>query len=276
MRGRDRIRLHQRLWVLITGRVAVTGSSGPGISLKTEALGWGIMAEIPLIVVDVQRGGPSTGMPTNVEQSDLNIACFGGHGDARGWWSPLPMSKTVSTPPWKQCASQENTSMPVIILTDQAIATRIEAFGEPDLQSLCKDITPDLSPVEDHKPYDLNTENGITHHLAPGTPIESGKYPVVTGLEHDEMGHPTGSPKLHVEMNAKRRKKLQALGASLEVPEVYGNDNGKVLLVGWGSTQGPIQENHRPREQGGHSVVGTPSQAHSSPAQRPGEGLQSV
>ena len=64
------------------GRVAVTGSSGPGISLKTEALGWAVMAEMPLVIVDVQRGGPSTGMPTNVEQSDLNIACFGGHGDS--------------------------------------------------------------------------------------------------------------------------------------------------------------------------------------------------
>jgi len=64
------------------GRVAVTGSSGPGISLKTEALGWASMAEVPVVIVDVQRGGPSTGMPTNVEQSDLNIACFGGHGDS--------------------------------------------------------------------------------------------------------------------------------------------------------------------------------------------------
>jgi len=64
------------------GRVAVTGSSGPGISLKTEGVGWAVMAEMPLIVVDIQRGGPSTGMPTNVEQSDLNIACFGGHGDS--------------------------------------------------------------------------------------------------------------------------------------------------------------------------------------------------
>ena len=64
------------------GRVAVTGSSGPGISLKTEALGWASMAEMPLVIIDVQRGGPSTGMPTNVEQSDLNIACFGGHGDS--------------------------------------------------------------------------------------------------------------------------------------------------------------------------------------------------
>ena len=62
--------------------MAVTGSSGPGISLKTEALGWAVMAEMPLVIVDVQRGGPSTGMPTNIEQSDLNIACFGGHGDS--------------------------------------------------------------------------------------------------------------------------------------------------------------------------------------------------
>lgn len=84
------------------GRVAVTGSSGPGISLKTEALGWASMAEVPLIIVDVQRGGPSTGMPTNVEQSDFNIACFGGHGDSPGSSSPPPAWKIVSTRPLKR------------------------------------------------------------------------------------------------------------------------------------------------------------------------------
>ncbi|MGB0419977.1 MAG: 2-oxoacid:acceptor oxidoreductase subunit alpha [Limisphaerales bacterium] len=224
------------------GRVAVTGSSGPGISLKTEALGWGIMAEIPLVVVDVQRGGPSTGMPTNVEQSDLNIACFGGHGDApRVVVAPANVEDCFYTAMEAVRIAREY-STPVIILTDQAIASRIEAFNEPDLKTLCKDITPDLSPVEDHKPYALGTPNGVTHHVAPGTPIRSGKYPVVTGLEHDEMGHPTGSSKLHMEMTAKRRGKLKALGESLPVPEVYGPAEGKVLLVGWGSTQGPIQE----------------------------------
>ena len=153
MRGRDRIRLHG-LGASYAGRVAVTGSSGPGISLKTEALGWGIMAEIPLIVVDVQRGGPSTGMPTNVEQSDLNIACFGGHGDAPRWWSPLPMSKTVSTPPWKQCASQENTMRQSSYSQTKPLPLALKLLENPIFRVFAKDITPDLSPVEDHKPYD--------------------------------------------------------------------------------------------------------------------------
>src|SRR6266540_6185109 len=175
------------------GRVAVTGSSGPGISLKTEALGWAVMAEIPLIIIDVQRGGPSTGMPTNIEQSDLNIACFGGHGDSpRVVIAPADVEDCFYTA-IEAVNIARKYSVPVIILTDQGIATRIEAFPEPDLEKVCQDISPDLSPVADHKPYDLSATNGVTHHLPPGTRIASGKYPIVTGLEHEEMGHPTGT-----------------------------------------------------------------------------------
>src|SRR6185295_3748844 len=224
------------------GRVAVTGSSGPGISLKTEALGWASMAEIPLVIVDVQRGGPSTGMPTSVEQSDLNIACFGGHGDSpRVVLAPSSVEDAFYTA-IEAVNIARKYNVPVIILTDQAIATRIEAFEEPNLEKVCQDISPDFTPVPDHKPYDLAVSDGVTRHIVPGQKILSGKYPIATGLEHDEMGHPTGSPKLHMQMNAKRRKKLQTLAASLEVPKVYGPPEGNVLLVGWGSTQGPIRE----------------------------------
>ncbi|MDA1273174.1 MAG: 2-oxoacid:acceptor oxidoreductase subunit alpha [Verrucomicrobia bacterium] len=224
------------------GRVAVTGSSGPGISLKTEAIGWAVMAEIPLIVCDIQRGGPSTGLPTNVEQSDLNIAVFGGHGDSpRVVLAPTDVEDCFYTAiEAVNIARQYN--VPVFILSDQAIATRIEAFPEPNLEKLVQDISPNLSQVAEHKPYDLSVADGVTRHVVPGTRIGSGKYPVVTGLEHDEMGHPTGSPKLHVQMVAKRRKKLQTLGARLPVPTVYGTPEGNVLLIGWGSTQGPIRE----------------------------------
>jgi 2-oxoglutarate/2-oxoacid ferredoxin oxidoreductase subunit alpha len=224
------------------GRVAVTGSSGPGISLKTEALGWAVMAEMPLVVCDIQRGGPSTGMPTNVEQSDLNLAVFGGHGDCpRVVLAPANVEDCFYTA-IEAVNIARKYSVPVIILSDQAIATRIEAFEEPDLKNVCQDISPDLSPVPEHKPYDLSVADGVTRHLPPGTRITSGKYPVVTGLEHDELGHPTGSPKLHMQMTAKRRKKLQALAATLPTPQVYGPPEGNVLLVGWGSTQGPIRE----------------------------------
>jgi 2-oxoglutarate ferredoxin oxidoreductase subunit alpha len=112
----------------------------------------------------------------------------------------------------------------------------------PNLKEVCQDISPDLSPRDDHKPYDLSSTDGITQHVAPGTFIKSGKYPVVTGLEHNEMGHPSGSPKMHTDMTAKRRSKLQALGRELPKPEVFGPEEGNVLMVGWGSTQGSLRE----------------------------------
>src|SRR5438309_5334450 len=157
------------------GRVAVTGSSGPGISLKTEALGYAVMAELPLVVIDVQLGGPSTGMPTSVEQSDLTIATFGGHGD-----SPRVVLAPANVEDCFYIAIEavniaRKYSVPVVILSDQAIATRIEAFDEPDLKSICQDISPDLTPVAEHKPYDLSDPDGVARHVAPGTRILSGK-----------------------------------------------------------------------------------------------------
>ena len=224
------------------GRVAVTGSSGPGIALKTEAIGWGVMSETPLVVIDVQRGGPSTGMPTNVEQSDLNLAVFGGHGDCpRVVIAPTSVEDCFYTA-IEAVNIARKYNVPVILLSDQAISTRIEAFEEPNLEKVCQDITPDLTPVADHKAYDLNAPNGYSPRVVPGTRILSGKYSIATGLEHDELGHPTGSPKLHMQMTAKRRKKLQALGAELPTPKIYGPSEGNILLVGWGSTHGPIRE----------------------------------
>src|SRR5260221_4728102 len=153
------------------GRVAVTGSSGPGISLKTEALGWAVMAEMPLVIVDVQRGGPSTGMPTNIEQSDLNIACFGGHGDSpRVVIAPANVEDCFYTA-IEAVNIARKYNVPVLILSDQAIATRIEAFTEPNLEKVCQDISPDLTPIPDYKPYELSVQDGITQHVAPGTRI---------------------------------------------------------------------------------------------------------
>jgi 2-oxoglutarate/2-oxoacid ferredoxin oxidoreductase subunit alpha len=224
------------------GRVAVTGSSGPGISLKTEGIGWGVMAEVPLVIIDVQRGGPSTGMPTSVEQSDLNIAVFGGHGDCpRVVLAPANVEDCFYTAMEAVRIAREY-SVPVVVLSDQSIATRIEAFAEPDLEKICQDITPDLTPVAEHKPYDLSAPDSVSRHAPPGTRILDGRYPVITGLEHDEMGHPTGSPKLHMQMVAKRRRKLQVLAERLPKPVIHGPPEGNVLLVGWGSTQGPIRE----------------------------------
>jgi 2-oxoglutarate ferredoxin oxidoreductase subunit alpha len=236
------------------GQVAVTGSSGPGISLKMEAVGWGVMAEVPLIVCDVQRGGPSTGMPTSVEQSDLNIACFGAHGDA-----PRIVVAPANVEDCFYIAIEavnlaRKYNVPVFILSDQSIATRIEAFDQPKLEEVCQNIAPDLTPVPEFKPYDLSSPNGVVPRVVPGTRIMSGTYPIAGGLEHDELGHPTGSPKLHMQMSAKRRRKLQALAATLPTPKVYGPPEGNVLLVGWGSTQGPIKESVDRARAAGDSV----------------------
>ncbi len=222
-----------------SGNLAVTGSSGPGISLKTEAIGWGSMAEIPLVVVNVQRGGPSTGLPTNVEQSDLFQAIYGGHGDSPRVVLAAQTVEDCFYIALEAARIARKYSTPVFILSDTSLATRIEAFEEPDLAKLMLDPKPNLAPRQTFKPYPLDA---ITQHAAPGTRILDGKYPLITGLEHDEMGHPTGSPKLHMGMTAKRRAKLQKLAEEIPIPEIYGEQDGEILLVGWGSTYGPIHD----------------------------------
>jgi len=223
-----------------TGHLAITGSAGPGLSLKMEALGWAVMAEMPIIVVNVQRGGPSTGMPTNVEQSDLMQAIYGSHGDTpRVVLAPKNVEDCFYVAIEATRIAREY-STPVLILTDMGLSSRIEAFDEPDLPKLMVEAKADLSDRgADFKPYPLDR---ITRHAPPGAKIGSGKYPTVTGLEHDELGHPTGSPKLHTQMTAKRRDKIKALAASLPAPEHAGDIAGEVLLVTWGSSWGPGRE----------------------------------
>src|SRR6478736_2990263 len=234
-----------------SGYLAVTGSAGPGISLKAEAIGWASMAEIPIVICNIQRGGPSTGLPTNVEQSDLHQAIFGSHGD-----SPRVVLAAASVEDCFYIAIEaariaRKYSTPVFILSDTSLATRIEAFDEPDLSKLMVDPKPDLTPRQTHVPYPLDE---ITQHIPPGTRILDGKYPLLSGLEHDEMGHPTGSPKLHMVMTAKRRNKLRKLAEEIPVPEIYGDTEGDVLLIGWGSTYGPIHDAVKQAREHGEKV----------------------
>ncbi len=235
-----------------SGHLAITGSSGPGISLKTEAIGWATMAEMPLIIVNVQRGGPSTGLPTNVEQSDLYQAIFGGHGDSpRVVLAPSTVEDCFYIA-IEAARIARNYSTPVFILSDASLATRIQAFDEPDLKNLVVEFLPNLTPREaGFKPYPLD---GVTQHAPPGTRMLGGVYPTVTGLEHDEMGHPTGNPKLHAAMTAKRRSKLQRLAAEIPLPKVFGDPEGEALLVGWGSTYGPIYEAVKTARAAGESL----------------------
>ncbi len=223
-----------------SGHLAVTGSSGPGLSLKMEALGYATMAEIPLVVINVQRGGPSTGLPTSVEQSDLMQAIYGSHGDCpRIVIAPKNVEDCFHVGV-EACQLAREYSCPVIVLTDQALASRIEAFEEPDLASVVVEPVLDQETRgDDFKPYPLDR---LTKHAPPGTVMGAGKYPVVTGLEHDEWGHPSGNPEMHQRMTGRRRDKLKTLGEKLSLPELFGEESGDVLLVGWGSTWGPLRE----------------------------------
>jgi 2-oxoglutarate/2-oxoacid ferredoxin oxidoreductase subunit alpha len=234
-----------------SGYLAVTGSAGPGISLKTEAIGWASMAEIPLIICNIQRGGPSTGLPTNVEQSDLHQAIYGGHGDSPRVVLAAATVEDCFCIAIEAARIARQYSTPVFILSDTSLATRIEAFDEPDLSKLMVDPRPDLSPRQTFKPYPVDA---ITQHIPPGTRILDGKYPLLSGLEHDEMGHPTGSPKLHMVMTAKRRNKLRKLAEEIPVPEIYGDEEGEVLLIGWGSTYGPIHDAVKQAREHGEKV----------------------
>ena len=227
-----------------SGYLAVTGSAGPGMSFKTEAIGWASMSEMPLIIINVQRGGPSTGLPTNMEQSDLFQAIFGGHGD-----SP----RVVLAPGRRGLLLHRDRSRPH--------RPQIQHAGFHFQRHLARDAHRGVRRTE-AQGMDGRSETrsfaacgriealcgGSDHaHVPPGAPMMDGKYPLVSGLEHDEMGHPTGSPKLHMAMTAKRRKKLRKLAEEIPVPEIYGDQEGGKLLIGWGSTSGAIQDAERLR-----------------------------
>lgn len=222
------------------GRLAVTGSSGPGISLKMEALGWATMAEIPLVVVDIQRGGPSTGLPTNVEQSDLLQAIYGSHGDCPRVVLAAQNVEDCFHVALEACRLAREYSVPVFILSDMSLASRIEAFDEPDLDTCMVEPALDLSDrPSSFKPYPLDR---LTRHAPPGAWIEGGVFPQVTGLEHDETGHPSANPQMHARMMRKRREKIKSIADELPPSQIFGDAEGDVLLVGWGSTWGPIRE----------------------------------
>ena len=220
------------------GVPSMTATSGPGLSLKTEALGYAVMSELPLVIIDVQRGGPSTGLPTNVEQSDLLIALHGSHGDApRVVLAPASVEDCFYLMA-EAAQIARRFSVPVILLSDQVLATRLEAFAYPDLDALVEEPVLDLAARESHKPYPLDAP---TRHAPPGTRIADGRYPTITGLEHDEYGNPSGTPQMHVRMTHRRSEKLRRLAAELPAPEIYGAPDATTLLVGWGSTRGVIR-----------------------------------
>lgn len=222
-----------------TGAKAMTATSGPGLSLMTEMLGYAGTAEIPCVVIDAQRGGPSTGLPTKTEQSDLQHALYGGHGEApRVVIAPT----TVEDCFWATIDAfnySERYQVPVILLTDQGLATRMEVIHKPDTDKIELWARKTSADVEgEYKRYEL-TEDSVSPMGIPGE--EGGQY-VSTGIEHDELGHPAYTPENHVAMQTKRWAKLAPLANGVVRHERHGDETPDIAIIGFGSTYGAVRE----------------------------------
>ncbi|MDP2823728.1 MAG: 2-oxoacid:acceptor oxidoreductase subunit alpha [Sulfuritalea sp.] len=234
------------------GKCTVTITSGPGYSLKQEAIGLAVMGEIPLVVVNVQRGGPSTGQPTKMEQGDLMTAIFGSHGDA---------PKVVMAPGTiEECFYSiitarkiaETFNMVVVVLTDAGLATSQQPFPRPKFNDSWLAPPVDQSPVPPgSRPYDWDETTGLARRFIPGQP---GGMHALTGLAHDRDSHVAYDAEINEQTLRFRSLKLAALQKTLKAPRVFGDARGDLLVIGWGSTRGSIEEAVETMRSEGHKV----------------------
>jgi 2-oxoglutarate ferredoxin oxidoreductase subunit alpha len=233
------------------GALALTTTSGPGMALKTEAIGLAVMIELPLVIVNVQRGGPSTGLPTRVEQADLLQAVYGRHGEC-----PVPVVAARSPGDCFDCALEAvriaiTYMTPVILLSDGSIANGSEPWRVPETELL-----PALRVTFRTDPTGFQVY-GRDEHLArawvrPGTP---GLEHRVGGLEKDAVtGNLSSDPANHQHMVTLRAAKVAGIARELPPLEVQGEPAGDLLVVGWGSTYGPIAQAVREAQTRGLSV----------------------
>ena len=222
------------------GKVALTVTSGPGLALKTEFLGLAVMTEIPLVLIDVQRGGPSTGLPTKVEQSDLFAALFASPGDApHVVMAPATIEECFHIMITARRIAEAFRTV-VMVLSDANLATGVTPFPRPKADARWQAGPLDLAPVaEGQKAYQWDPATGLSRRILPGQP--GGAY-TVTGLSHDEGSKVAYSSGVHQRATAMRSRKLAVLQSLLSPPVVYGDPDGDLLIVGWGSTKGAIEE----------------------------------
>ena len=222
------------------GKTACTITSGPGLALKTEFLGYAVMAEIPLVVINVQRGGPSTGLPTKVEQGDLLAALYGQPGDTpKVVLAPATIEECFHFVILARKLAEEFRT-PVIILTDSNLATGVAPIPRPkvDPDWIAADLDQSAWP-EGLAPYDWDAETGLSARPIPGQ--RGGEY-VVTGLAHTRHAKVAYDPVNNQEGCDMRSRKLAALARTLKPPVPHGAEEGDLLVVGWGSTLGAIEE----------------------------------
>ncbi|WP_417592329.1 2-oxoacid:acceptor oxidoreductase subunit alpha [Owenweeksia hongkongensis] len=233
------------------GALAVTATSGPGMALKGEALGLALMLEIPMVIVNVQRGGPSTGLPTKTEQADLLQAMYGRNGEA-----PIPVIAANSPSDCfetaiEACRIAVERMTPVILLSDGYLANGAEPWKFPKAASIAE-ITPPFAKGEEYQPYARN-ENLTRQWAIPGM---AGKEHRVGGLEKEAItGNVSYSPENHEQMVKTRAEKVAKIADTYSpLKFVQGEDKGKVLVVGWGSTMGASKVAVRWAREAGLSV----------------------
>ncbi len=222
-----------------SGNLSVTTTSGPGASLKSEAMGLALISEIPLVIVNVQRAGPSTGLPTKTEQSDLYQALYGRHGDA-------PMVVMAASSPddcfrfsYEAAKIAMEHSTPVILLSDTYLASGTSPWRIPDMAELPEIKIPvfDRSP-EEWEPYQRDPEYLSRYWKSPG---DAGFEHRIGGLEKKEnTGNLTYEPANHQKMTKIRAEKIERIAKKLPELETIGAQQGKLMVVGWGSTHGAI------------------------------------
>ena len=221
------------------GALALTASSGPGIALKTEAMGLAVMVELPVVIVDVQRAGPSTGMPTKNEQADLLQVMFGRNSD-----SPLPVVAPAMPGECFDLAIEASRlalkyMTPVVYLSDAFLATGSEPWRVPALSDLPDIAVPNATDPATYRPYQRDPDTLARPWAVPGTP---GLEHRIGGLEKaDVTGNVSYDPDNHHRMQMLRAAKVAGIADDIPPLEVYGPETGELLVLGWGSTYGAIR-----------------------------------
>ncbi len=236
------------------GALALTGTSGPGLALKTEAMGLAVMTELPMVIVNVQRAGPSTGLPTKVEQADLMQVMFGRNGE-----SPMPIV-APATP--GECFSMAIEASrlalkymtPVAYLSDASVANGAEPWRVPALADL-----PDISVANAVRgegtflPYSRDPETLARPWAVPGT---AGLEHRIGGLEKaDGLGNVSYDPDNHHRMSLLRAEKVARIAGDIPPLDVFGPDHGDLLIIGWGSTYGALRSAAERLQASGRSVA---------------------
>jgi 2-oxoglutarate ferredoxin oxidoreductase subunit alpha len=222
------------------GSIAVTASSGPGIALKGEAIGLGVMTELPVVILNIQRGGPSTGLPTKTEQSDLLQSLYGRNGE-----SPIPVLAAKSPGDTFYCAIEAvkiatRYMVPVMLLSDGYIANGSEPWPLPNLNALPRFEVVHRTDPHEYFVYQRDPRTLARAWVVPGTP---GLEHRIGGIEKDALtGNISYAPDNHEKQTHVRAEKIERIGQDIGELDLSGGESGDVLLVGWGGTYGALRQ----------------------------------